>query len=142
MPKREDRLESNERLDRIGRRVVRAASRNDAEAEAVASSPFLYTRMRARINAERERRETTERWLDFSVLMRRAVLLMSLVAVLSLGVFFFARVRTEERRSFSDEAFFGARSAGVERVVFADRGPLSNDEVLATIMSDEREVSR
>jgi hypothetical protein len=142
MPKREDRLELNERLDRLGRQVVRAAAGNEAEADAVASSPFLYARVRARIGAERERRETTERWQVFSVLMRRAVLLMSLVAVVSLGVFLFARVRTQDGRGFSDEAFFGTRSAGVERVVFADRGPLSNDEVLATIMSDEREVHK
>jgi hypothetical protein len=67
---------------------------------------------------------------------------MSLVAVVSLSMFLFARVRTEPARGFSDEAFFDARSAGFDRVLFAERGQLSNDEVLATIMNEEREVSK
>jgi hypothetical protein len=143
MLKREDGRELDERLDRLGREVLRAASSDDARAERVASQPFLYTRVRARIAQERERREEmAQRWQIFSVLMRRAVVLMSLIAVVSLGVFMFARVRTQTARSFSDEAFFGASRAGVERVLFYERAPLSNDEVLATIMSDEREVPR
>jgi hypothetical protein len=115
---------------------------SEAEADAVAQSPFLYTRLRARIAVERERREAGASWLASLALMRRAVLAMSLVAVLSLSMFFFARVRTQAVGGFSDEAFLDTRGAGVERVLFADRGPLSNDEVLATIMSDEREVSK
>jgi hypothetical protein len=142
MLKSKDRHELDERLDRLGREVLRAAAANEATAERAASQPFLYTRLRARIAAERERRETTERWLIFSAVMRRAVVLMSLVAVLSLGIFLFARGRTQPARAFSDEAFFGASRAGVERVMFEEGGPLSNDEVLATIMSDEREVTR
>ena len=143
MLKRKDRLESEERLDRVGRAVLRAsAAMSEAEADAVASSPFLYTKVRARIAAERERRESGANWLALSVLMRRAVMAMSLVAIVSLTMFLFARVRTEPLRGFSDEAFFDARRAGVERVLFAEQGGLSNDEVLATIMGDEREVSK
>ncbi|HEX8774010.1 MAG TPA: hypothetical protein VF735_10405 [Pyrinomonadaceae bacterium] len=143
MRKIKDWLESNDRLDRAGRALVRAsAARSEEEAAAVASSPFLYTRVLARIAAERERRETSASQLALSALMRRAVLAMSLVAVVSLSVFLFARVRTEPGRGFSDEAFFDARSAGVERILFADSGSLSNDEVLATIMNEEREVSK
>ena len=143
MLKRKDRLESDERLDGLGCALLRAsAASSEAEADAVASSPFLYTRLRARIASERERREATASWLALFLLMRRVVLAMSLVAVVSLSVFFFAKVRAKSVLGFSDEAFFDARSAGVERVLFADRGPLSNDEVLATIMSDEREVSK
>jgi hypothetical protein len=142
MLKRKMRPEQDGRLDRIGREMLRASAANEAEANAVASSPYLYTRLRARIAAERERREGAQRWIVFFVLMRRAVLAMSLVAVISLSLFLFVKTRTESSRSFSDAAFFDERNAGVERVVFADRGPLSNDEVLATIMSDEREASR
>jgi len=144
MPEREDRKKLDERLDRLGREVLRSAAASDEElAERVSSAPFLYTRVRARIALEREQREEmTQRWQIFSVLMRRAVVLMALVASLSLGVFLFARVRTETARAFSDEAFFGAGRVGVERVLFEERGPLSNDEVLATIMTDEREVPR
>lgn len=133
----------DERLDRLGRELLRAASESDeALAERVSSAPFLYTRVRARIAREREQREMAQGWQIFSVLMRRAVVMMTLVASLSLAVFLFARVRTETTRAFSDEAFFGASRVGVERILFQERAPLSNDEVLATIMTDEREVPR
>jgi hypothetical protein len=43
----------------------------------------------------------------------------------------------------SDEALMDARDAGIENVVFAERRPLSSDDVLATIIQqDEREVPR
>jgi hypothetical protein len=142
MFKRKARPEEGERLDRIGREIVRASAANEAEANDVASSPYLYTRLRARIAAERERREGAQRWIALFALMRRAAAVMSLVAVISLSLFLFVKTKTESSRGFNDAAFFDERNAGVERVVFADRGPLSNDEVLATIMSDEREVSR
>jgi hypothetical protein len=144
MPERDERRRVNERLDRLGREVLRAASVSDERlAERASSAPFLYTRVRARIAEERARREEmTQGWQIFSVLMRRAVVLMALVASLSLGVFLFARVRTETARAFSDEAFFGASRVGVERILFQERAPLSNDEVLTTIMTDEREVPR
>jgi hypothetical protein len=144
MHKREDGRELDESLDRLGREVLRAAAASDeALAERLASQPFLYTRVRARINGERERREElTQGWQILSVLVRRAVPLLSLIAIVSLGVFLFARVRTQTVRAFSDEAFFGASRVGVERILFDERAPLSNDEVLATIMTDEREVPR
>ncbi|HEX8140451.1 MAG TPA: hypothetical protein VF544_22995 [Pyrinomonadaceae bacterium] len=143
MPEKEERRQRNERLDRLGREVLRAASASDERlAERASSAPFLYTRVRARIAEERERREEMQGWQIFSVLMRRAIVMMTLVATLSLGVFLFARVRTQTARAFSDEAFFGASRVGVERILFQERAPLSNDEVLATIMTDEREVPR
>jgi hypothetical protein len=143
MRKIKDWLESKHRLDRAGRALVRASAlKSEAEADAVASSPFLYAKVLARIAAEREQRETGVSWLALSALMRRAVLAMSLVAVVSLSMFLFARVRPEPVRGFSDEAFFDVRSAGFDRVLFAERGQLSNDEVLATIMNEEREGSK
>ena len=43
----------------------------------------------------------------------------------------------------SDEALMDAREDGIESVVFAERHPLSSDDVLATILNaDEREASR
>ena len=47
---------SDEQLDRRGRELVRASVSDETEIEAASSSPFLYTRIRARINAELERR--------------------------------------------------------------------------------------
>ena len=131
-------------LDRLGRRLVRASASSDAEAEAVAASPFLYTRLRARIAAERERLEEGERWLAMLGVVWRAVPAMALVALFAFGMFWFANPSvTPSPAGYIDEAVLGAREAGIERVVFADRQSLSSDEVLASILNaEEREVSR
>ena len=134
---------SDERLDRLGRQIVRASAMNEGEAEAAASSGHLYARLRARIAAERERREEGERWFALLDVVWRAVPAMALVAVFSLALFLSVSPGTRTLVSFSDEALLGARDAGIERVVFIDRQPLSSDEVLATILNaEEREALR
>ena len=133
----------DERLDRVASEVVRASAMNRHEAEAAAASPFLYARISARIKAERARREEGERWFALLGVLWRAVPAMTLMAVLAFSLFLSARRGTPAGGRFIDEELLGARDAGVEHVVFADRQPLSRDEVLATILNgEEREVSR
>lgn len=133
----------NERLDRLGREVVRAAAMNETTAEAVASSPFLYARLRARFKAERERREEGERWFTLLGVVWRAVPAMALTAIVAFVLFWSASLGARSPSNFSVESLLGARDAGIEHVVFADRQPLSSDEVLATILNeDERETTR
>lgn len=135
--------QASDRLDRLGRALVRASADNKQAGEAAASAPFLYTRLRARINAERLRREEGEPWRALFGVIWRAVPAMALVAVLAV-VLFLSSSFPRAIGGYSDEALLGERDAGVERVVFAtDRQPLSSDDVLATIMSDEeRGISR
>lgn len=135
----------DERLDAFSRGLVRASAANEEEAEAVASSPFLYTRLRSRINAERERLDGAgESWLAMLVGVWRAVPAMALVAIFAFSLFWSMNLGTQTTASLTDEALLGAPDAEIERVVFADRQQsLSSDEVLATILSEEeREVSR
>lgn len=142
MFKSKGQSKSDKQLDRVGRAIVRAAASNEETADAVASSPFLYTRLRARISTERERRETLEHLSALSRLMRRAVMAMSLVAFLALGVLVFSEMSIQTAQSFNDESFFNASNVGVQRIVFEDRDPLSNDEVLATIVDEDGEASK
>ncbi|MDT5060902.1 MAG: hypothetical protein QOH63_1361 [Acidobacteriota bacterium] len=134
----------DERLDRMGREIVRASAANETEAEQVASTPFLYTRLRSRIAEERERREAGESWLTMLAVVWRSVPAMALVAIFAFVLFLSAGTGTSTTGSFSDEALLGERDAGVEQVVFADsKQPLSSDEVLTTIMyEDEQGASR
>ena len=134
----------DERLDRMGREIVRASAANDVEAERVASSPFLYTRLRSRINAEVKRREEGEGWLAMLAVAWRAVPAMALTAIFAFALFWSSAnlgVPTATV-ALSDEALVGSSDAEIERMVFADRQPLSSDEVLATIINEEPEVSR
>ncbi|MDQ5839038.1 MAG: hypothetical protein M3379_19850 [Acidobacteriota bacterium] len=133
--------ELEERLDRLGRTVVRAYASNDEEAGAAATAPFSYARLRARIRAEAARREEGEGWLAMLGVLWRAVPAMALVAVLAFALFLSAGAPVQP--TFSDDALLGVNNAGVERVAFSDARSISNDDVLATIISDEgREDSR
>jgi hypothetical protein len=134
----------DERLDQLGRGLVRASAAEESEVEAVASSPFLYTRLRTRINAETERREAGESWLVMLSVAWRSAPAMALAAAFAFLLFWTATgTSTLTPGVLSDEAFLGTRDAGFEHVVFAERSPLSNDEVLATILDEEdREAQR
>lgn len=135
-------------LERLGRAIVRASAANEAEAEAVASSPFLYTRLRARIGEEQERRAGAETWRTLLGVVWRSVPAMALVALFAFVLFWTSNFgsaggATVSPGVLSDEALMDARDAGIENVVFAERRALSSDDVLATIIQqDEREVSR
>ncbi|HEV2800855.1 MAG TPA: hypothetical protein VGW12_10185 [Pyrinomonadaceae bacterium] len=137
----------DERLERFGRTLVRAsAAAGEAEAERVAASPFLYARLRTRIRAEEERRAGGgETWRTLLGVVWRSVPAMALVAVFAFVLFWTSSLGTQTVSPgvLSDEALMDARDVGVESVVFAERRPLSSDDVLATILQeDDREANR
>jgi len=140
--KRDNALD--ERLDRLGQEVVRASAANEAEADAVDAQPFLYARVRARIAAERERREEGERWMPLLGIVWRAVPAMAMVTVFAFVIFWSTSMSTRSAGNLSVESLLGTRDTGIEQAVFADSQPLaSDDEVLATILNeDEQGVSR
>ncbi|MBD0371372.1 MAG: hypothetical protein ICV60_11090 [Pyrinomonadaceae bacterium] len=128
---------ASDNLDRLGRAIIRASADNEEAVEAAAAQPFLYTRLRARINSERVRCEEGERWRALFGVIWRAVPAMALVAFLAFVLFLSASF-TRTIAGYSDEALLDERDAGVERVVFTtERQPLSSDDVLATILNDE-----
>ena len=135
--------ELDERLDLMGREILRASAQNEAEAEA-AASPFLYTRVRARIEAERAQREEGEGWLSMLKVAWRAVPAMALVAIIAVVLFLSAGTATRAPEGIGDEAFFDSRETRFEQVVFADNQVASSDdEVLATILNeDDRRASQ
>lgn len=126
----------DERLDQLGRALVRASALNATEAEAVASSPFLYARLRSRINAERERRAAGEGWLGLIGVVWRTAPAMALVVALAFILFWASSTSTPSSDGFSDEAILAGTDAGVERVFFTGANQMSNDEVLATILNE------
>jgi hypothetical protein len=134
---------SDERLDLLGREIVRVSASNEEEAERAATSPFSYARLRSRLSKEIERREEGERWFTMLRVVWRAVPAMALVAILAITLFLSTSLSLRSSNSFSDDALLGERSTEVENVVFADTRNISNDDVLATVMSDDdQEASR
>jgi len=131
-------------LEGLGREVVRAsAAAGEAAAEAVAESPFLYARVRARIGEERRRREEGDGWLGLLAVALRAAPAMALAAVLALGLFLSSGERTQVAGFGLGEALMGERDGDIEQVVFADALTPSRDEVLSTIIGgEESEAAR
>jgi len=138
MFKSKDRRQLDELLDRMGREVLRAASSHSGEAEAenIASSPFLYARVRASINAERERRAAAgDSWLSLLLVARRAVPAMALSAALAFSMFWFGGGNALTQPTLDNEDLFAANEARIESIVFDERDALTNDEMFDSIIS-------
>jgi hypothetical protein len=136
-------LSRDEQLDLLGREIIRASAANADEAETVASSPFLYARLRSRIASERAQREEGEGWLAMLGVVWRAIPAMALVAIFAFALFLSANFSALPSTGSNDEALLGTNDAGIESVVFADNRTPSSDDVLATILNeDEQEASR
>jgi hypothetical protein len=132
-----------QRLERAAGEVVRASAAGEAEAAAVAESPFLYARVRAAIEAERRRREEGDGWLGLLTVALRATPAMALAAVLALGLFLSSGERPSVVGFGLGEALLAERDGDIEQVVFADARTPSRDDVLSTIIGgEESEAAR
>jgi hypothetical protein len=127
------------KLDRAGRRIVKESGLSLAEIEAIGSSPFLYSRVRAHIADELERQEASGFWSNLGTAANRAIPAMSLAAAFSFGLLFYVNENKSSSPSFSVDAYLGAGDSGIDNMLFAERRPLTADEVLTNIVSrDER----
>ena len=134
--KRDESL--NERLDRVGRELLRTeGAAGEPEAQRVSDAPFLYARVRSRIRAEQERHEEGERWRALLGVVWRAAPAMTLVTIFAFLLFWSTNLATGPASNVSVESLIGTRDAEIEQVVFADNQPLSSDEVLVTILNED-----
>jgi hypothetical protein len=127
--------ENESQADRAGRLVLLAAARNEDEAEAAASSPFLYSRLRARISAEERRKEEAGSWGSLFLVARRAIPAMALVAVLAaiLTVWSMQPSAPQLGYGLEDEALTDTRDPGVEQTILT-RNTLTRDEVFSLVV--------
>jgi hypothetical protein len=142
MFKRDKKKYSDAKLDQLGRELLRTPQATEDALEEIISSPFLYTRIRARIAREKENLEERESWYIFSGVAKRALLAMGLVAALTFGMLWFDVVNRSPVmvRQSTDELIFESDMPGIDHIVFAENSSLiSSDEVLATVVSDEEE---
>lgn len=126
-----------EALGRVAREVVRASAAGETEGRAVAEAPFLYARVRARIEEERRRREEGEGWLALFGVAWRAVPALALAAGLALALFLSSGTNDlTPGFGLGAETLLGEREGDFEQVLFADARTPSNDEVLSTIIGE------
>lgn len=134
--------QEDEQLDRLGRVMLRSAAGDEAEVEAAASAPFLFTRLRATIAEEQRRRDETGGWLPVLFVARKAVPAMALVAVLAATLTVWtAQPATPTAGRFDEEGLglFEARDAGVEQTILANSNGLSGDEVFGIVVEREKQ---
>jgi hypothetical protein len=127
-------------LDQLGKTVARAGGISDDEVERISSSPFLHTRVRARIDAEQRRRaELGSGWLVMLLVASRAIVALVLVTVAAASAFWITR-----SSAASNSAAESSRPDDVNRVVIGgtcalsstEQCAISTEEVLATMFAD------
>ena len=129
------------RLDLAGRRIVQAAGLSEAEVNKMASTPFLYAGLQARIAKESEHAEAGI-WASLGLASMRAIPAMALAAVVSVGLFAYVNWNKSSNAAFSVDAYLAAEGSGFDNLVIAERR-MTDDEVLRTIISrDEREAAK
>jgi hypothetical protein len=75
----------DEKLDRFGDELLRAFEASETEINNAAASPFLFRRIRARIEAEQRRQaEESNPWLTLFAQFRQAIPVFALLAVVAL----------------------------------------------------------
>jgi hypothetical protein len=78
-------------LDRLSDELLRALEPSEAEITTAANSPFLFRRIRARIEAEeRARAEERSPWRALLVQARHALPVVAVLAMMALGALWYA----------------------------------------------------
>ena len=137
--------EPNERLDRAGSELIRAAGLSEFESDEAASAPFLYARIRARIESDRRSdKSVPAAMLSISW---RAVPALAMVAVAAVSVFWVttpapaatgavppAPVQSDNIKLIATGGTCALSSAG--------ECAISSEEVLATMFREEEKAEK
>lgn len=123
----------NEALDEAGKLVLKAATATETDVEGAATSPFLFTRVRAAIAEEKRQREDVGGWVSMIRIAWRAVPAMALIALLA-AVLTVWSDQSAVLTQTDDEPLIGALDPGVEQTVLTSRNGLSREEVLNIVV--------
>jgi len=132
--------QNDEQLDRAGKAVLRAAAADEQETSRAAESPFLFTRIRARITGQLRENESGG-WQSFPLIAWRAIPAMALIAMLAGGLTIWTRQSSNSNGANSppvwyrldDEALTDINDPGVEQTVLS-RNNLSHEDVFDMVI--------
>lgn len=131
----------DELLDRIGKSVASASGLSESEADQVASSPFLYARLRARIEAERNKQaEPDIGWFATFKIARRAIPALALVAIAAVASLWFAATKytvSPPPGGASVEVSYPLTPVTACSLSATDECAISSEEVLATMFAEQ-----
>jgi hypothetical protein len=130
----------DEPLDRLGKGITRASGVGEEGADQIASSPFLYAQLRARIEAERERKaEQGGGWFATFKVARRAIPALALVAIAAVASLWFAATKyaAAERGGANVEVGYQPSPVTACSLSATDECAISSEEVLATMFAEQ-----
>jgi hypothetical protein len=122
----------DEKLDRFSDELLRAFEASDAEVSNAATSPFLYRRIRVRIEAEERRlAEQRSQWFAFLVSVKHALPVLATLAIVAIGALWYLPSQWQQQIP-------GEEPPTLMSDVFA----FSQDEMLASAVGLEAGQSR
>ena len=134
---------SSKKIDHAAHRIVQASVLSKLEAKAAVSSPYLFSRVRARIKSNLEAREQSSIWTGLALSARTAIPGMALVAGISFGLLLYVNGNKPAGPAFSVDAYLDSGEPGFDNLLSAERRPLTSEEVLRSIVNkEEREASK
>ena len=133
--------QNDEQLDRAAKAVLHAGAADEQEIERAAESPFLFTRIRARIS-EQLRENETGGWQSLSLIAWRAIPAMALIAMLAGGLTIWTAQTVSNPGvantppvwyRLDDEALSDTNDPGVEQTVLS-RNNLSHEDIFDMVI--------
>lgn len=138
--KKKDQLH-DELLDRAGHSVARASGMDETEADKIASSPFLYARLRARIAAEQARQtEPDSGWFATLKIAQRAIPALGLIAIAAIAALWFVATKYADRPlpdGASVYVSYPLTPITACSLSSTDECAISSEEVLATMFAEQ-----
>lgn len=121
-----DRLD-DEKLNRFSDELLRAFEAGDAEINTAATSPFLYRRIRVRIEAE-ERRLAEQRgaWQDLLAGVKRAIPVMAMLAVVAFASLIMRQTANEDPPTLMSDVFSFSQDELIASAAGIEPGPSRN----------------
>jgi hypothetical protein len=118
----------HQKLDRLSEKLLQALEVNDNEVKTAANSPFLYRRIRVRIESE-ERRITEEfcQWMTMLNQARHAVPLLLIIAAIASGLVWYTPLPINQ----------SSNQPGANQVIGFTNGELtglSSDDIMANLI--------
>lgn len=77
----------NEKLDKLGKLLIKSAALNNEMADQAVNSPFLYSKLQANITTLKRSSEAKDNWFAIWSIARYAVPLMTFLAIITISSF-------------------------------------------------------
>ena len=130
----------NERLDGLAKTLIRTGGLSEDDVDRISSSPFLHTRLRARIEAEeRDRAGQGSGWLATLMVASRAIAVLVLVTIAAATAFWASKSNAAgnppSNTKVDDVTLVVA--GGTCALSSTEQCAISTEEVLATMFADQ-----